>query len=166
MISASKVPGSSSKTRIIISGCKGRYMYRDEYPGRTFLPVSMTMFPSACSGIRFIASTKLSVLPLANRQLKLFSKITFELIRLRSSRISSGSNLKLFHALPTFLPTLLGFESNSLYLSNNFSSSPRTFQQLAVVSLKTVSSGMSGSSRDRTSSTCWSAMWTLRTLSA
>ena len=91
--------------------------------------------------------------------------VTFEVIRLRSSRISSGSHVSRFHVLFTLLVIPLCLGSNSLYLPSVFSSSSRTFWQVSTISFRSFFCWSLSSCSDRTTSTSWRIMERLRTLS-
>jgi hypothetical protein len=84
-------------------------------------------------------------------------------MRLRSSRISSGSHLSLIQTLFTFLLKFLQLDSSSPYLSSVFSSSSRTFRQLREIPCRSVFCWSFRSHSDRTS-TSWRTIERLLTL--
>ena len=90
----------------------------------------------------------------------------FDVIRLRSSRMSLGSHANRFHALFTVLVTPFCLDSNSMYLSNVLCSSSRTFLQLSEISWRSVFCCWLSSYSDRTISTSWRTIERLLTLSS
>jgi hypothetical protein len=86
------------------------------------------------------------------------------MMRLRSSRMSSGSHLSRFQTLFNFLLKFPWLDSNSPYLSSVFSSSSRTFRQLPEISCRSVFCWSLSSRSERTTSTSWRTIERLLTL--
>ena len=108
--------------------------------------------------------TDLTTLSRVNRSINVFNKPILVLIRLRSSSMSSGFQLSLFHTLLILLPTLPVSELSSVFLSSIRCNSSRTFRQPLSMYSKSLFWSLLSSRFEKATSASWRTMQRLLTL--